>query len=53
MLPDKRAQKLLKVGPAEPCLMLTRRTWVAGVPVTRSSFVHPGSRYSLGSRHKL
>jgi GntR family histidine utilization transcriptional repressor len=52
-LPDKRAQRLLKIGATEPCLMLTRRTWVTGVPVTRSSFIYPGSRYSLGSRHKL
>jgi GntR family histidine utilization transcriptional repressor len=53
VLPDKRAQKLLKIAAAEPCLILTRRTWVAAVPVTGSSFVYPGSRYSLGSRHKL
>jgi GntR family transcriptional regulator, histidine utilization repressor len=50
--PDKRSQKLLKIKSSEPCLMVTRRTWVAGVPVTRSSFIYPGSRYSLGSRHK-
>ncbi|HWW21351.1 MAG TPA: histidine utilization repressor [Steroidobacteraceae bacterium] len=53
VLPDKRAQRLLKVGATEPCLMLTRRTWVTAVPVTRSSFIYPGSRHSLGSRHKL
>jgi GntR family histidine utilization transcriptional repressor len=53
VLPDRRAQRLLKIGASEPCLMLSRRTWVAGVPVTKSSFVYPGSRYSLGSRHKL
>lgn len=51
VLPDKRTQKLLKIEAGEPCLMLTRRTWAGGVPVTRSSFIYPGSRYSLGSRH--
>jgi GntR family transcriptional regulator, histidine utilization repressor len=53
VLPDRRAQRLLKIGGTEPCLMLTRRTWVTAVPVSRSSFIYPGSRYSLGSRHKL
>jgi GntR family histidine utilization transcriptional repressor len=53
VLPDRRARKVLRIAASEPCLMLTRRTWVTGVPVTRSSFVYPGSRYSLGSRHKL
>ncbi len=52
-LPDKRAQKLLKIDTDEPCLVLTRRTWVGGVPVTRSIFTYPGSRYSLGSRYKV
>jgi GntR family histidine utilization transcriptional repressor len=53
VLPDKQAQRLLRLVASEPCLMLTRRTWVTGMPVTRSSFIYPGSRYSLGSRHKL
>ncbi len=53
MLPDKRAQKLLKIDAEEPCLVITRRTWVTGVPVTRSTFTYPGSRYSLGSRYKV
>jgi GntR family histidine utilization transcriptional repressor len=53
LLPDKRAQRLLKIGAAEPCLMLTRRTWVGAIPVTKSSFLYPGSRYSLGSRYKV
>lgn len=52
-LPDRQTQRLLKIGASEPCLMVTRRTWVTGIPVTRSSFIYPGSRYSLGSRHKL
>jgi len=52
VLPDKRTQRLLRIGASEPCLMLTRRTWAGGLPVTRSSFIYPGSRYSLGSRHR-
>jgi GntR family histidine utilization transcriptional repressor len=52
VLPDKRTQRLLKIPASEPCLLLTRGTWVASVPVTKSSFIYPGSRYSLGSRHR-
>jgi GntR family histidine utilization transcriptional repressor len=52
-LADKRAQELLEVTPAEPCLFLMRRTWTHAVPATKSSFTFPGSRYSLGSRYKL
>jgi GntR family histidine utilization transcriptional repressor len=53
VLPDKRAQRFLKISPTEPCLALTRRTWAAATPVTKSSFIYPGCRYSLGSRYKV
>jgi GntR family histidine utilization transcriptional repressor len=53
VLPDRRTQKLLRIGATEPCLMLMRRTWAEGLPVTRSSFIYPGSRYSLGSRYQV
>jgi GntR family histidine utilization transcriptional repressor len=53
VLPDRRTQKLLRIGATEPCLMLARRTWAEGSPVTRSSFIYPGSRYSLGSRYQV
>jgi GntR family histidine utilization transcriptional repressor len=53
ILPDKRTQRLLKIAANEPCLMLTRRTWIRGAPVTKSIFIYPGSRYSLGSRYQI
>ncbi len=53
ILADKRTHRLLKVAAGDPCLMLTRRTWVNGTPVTRSVFTYPGSRYSLGSRYRV
>lgn len=49
-LPDQAA--LLEIEAGEPCLILTRRTWTGGVPVTIARFVHPANRYSLGSRFK-
>ena len=51
--PDAEACRLLDIGAEEPCLLLSRRTWVGGAPATKSLFTYPGSRYSLGSRYKL
>ena len=53
MTPDAEACHLLDIGADEPCLLLSRRTWVGGAPATKSLFTYPGSRYSLGSRYKL
>lgn len=53
VLPDRSTQRWLGIDATEPCLRLTRRTWSAGTPVTRSLFTSPGSRYSLGSRYQL
>jgi GntR family histidine utilization transcriptional repressor len=48
--PDQAAQ--LEMPPTQPCLMLTRRTWTNGVPVTFVRCLHPGNRYRLGSRFR-
>ena len=53
ILPDRRLQRLLGIGPHEPCLLLARRTWSGSVVATRSLFVFPGSRYSLGGRYQV
>jgi GntR family histidine utilization transcriptional repressor len=53
VLPDLPTQALLEIGPAEPCLRLTRRTWTAAGPATRSILTHPGSRYAFASRNTL
>jgi GntR family histidine utilization transcriptional repressor len=37
---------------AEPCLLLTRRTWTGDAPVTWVRCLHPASRYRLGSRFR-
>jgi GntR family histidine utilization transcriptional repressor len=50
ILPDRRIQKLLDLGPHEPCLLLLRRTWCAGEVVTRARLVYPGRRYRLAGR---
>jgi GntR family histidine utilization transcriptional repressor len=48
--PDAETQRLLAIGPEEPCLLLTRRTWSNGLVVSRARLTHPGSRYRFGSR---
>jgi GntR family transcriptional regulator, histidine utilization repressor len=49
---SKKEAALLEVAPAEPCLVLTRRTWAGSDVVTFVRCLHPGSRYRLGSRFK-
>ncbi len=51
--PDVRTCKLLGTKASEPCLRMTRQTWVNASPATNSIFIYPGSRYSLGSRYKV
>ncbi len=50
VLPTPEQARLLQMPQAAPCLLLTRRTWLGGVPVTVVRCLHPGSRYRLGSR---
>ena len=48
--PSRRVQQALAIGPDEPCLLLTRRTWSKGLAVTRVRLTYPGSRYRLAGR---
>ena len=52
VLPTPEQAQLLEMDPAQPCLLLTRRTWSRGVPVTMVRCLHPSSRYRLGSRFR-
>lgn len=42
-----REAALLKVAPAAPCLVVERRTWRNGSPVTYVRSIFPGDRYHL------
>ena len=53
VLPTAEQAERLDMPPAEPCLLLTRRTWTRGVPVTVVRCLHPASRYRLGSRFRV
>jgi GntR family histidine utilization transcriptional repressor len=50
VLPDKRVQDLLEIGPDEPCLQLNRRTWSQGLVASRAWLTHPSSRYRISAR---
>lgn len=52
VLPTAEQARLLEMDAAQPCLLLTRRTWSRGVPVTMVRCLHPASRYRLGSRFR-
>lgn len=39
--------RLLHIPVSEPCLVVTRRTFTAALPITLARLVHPGSRYSV------
>jgi GntR family histidine utilization transcriptional repressor len=46
-MPNGAVQKHLGAGENEPCLVVIRRTWSRGRPVTFARLHHPGSRYEL------
>jgi GntR family histidine utilization transcriptional repressor len=50
ILPTPEQAARLEMEVAQPCLMLTRRTWTNRLPVTFVRCLHPGTRYRLGSR---
>lgn len=52
VLPTAEQAQRLAMPAAEPCLLLTRRTWSRSVPVTLVRCLHPASRYRLGSRFR-
>ena len=52
MLPTVEQAKHLQMETTQPCLVLTRRTWLRGTPITWVQCVHPGMRYRLGSRFR-
>ena len=49
--PDRATQEILDMNDGEPCLVVTRRTWSAGRPVTFARLCHPGSRFELSGHY--
>lgn len=50
-LPNAAVRKHLQMGADEPGLVVIRRTWADGRPVTFARLHHPGSRYELTGQY--
>jgi GntR family histidine utilization transcriptional repressor len=50
-MPDMVVRTKLDIGATEPCLVVTRRTWAHGRPVTFAHLYHPGSRFELSGHY--
>lgn len=46
-MPGKSIREPLKMNEQEPCLLVIRRTWAGGRPVSFGRLYHPGSRFEL------
>jgi GntR family histidine utilization transcriptional repressor len=49
--PDADTRRNLDMQDDEPCLVVTRRTWAKGRPVTFARLCHPGSRFELSGHY--
>ena len=47
VMPSTATRELLKMPANEPCLVIRRRTWTEGRPVSLAELSHPGSKYEL------
>ena len=50
-MPDTAVGEILNMSDGEPCLVVTRRTWAHGRPVTFARLCHPGSRFELSGHY--
>lgn len=50
-MPNAANRDRLKMAADEPALVVVRRTWSAGRPVTFARLHHPGSRYELSGQY--
>ena len=50
--PSARLARWLKIERDEPCLLIKRRTWARGRPMSVAQLHHPGSRYELSGRFR-
>ncbi len=50
-MPDALTRQQLDMQEGEPCLVVTRRTWAHGRPVTFARLCHPGSRFELSGHY--
>ena len=46
-MPDRTVRYRLGMDAREPCLLVLRRTWARGIPVSFARLHHPGQRFEL------
>ncbi len=51
VMPEDDIRHSLGMGGEEPCLVVSRRTWAHGRPVSFARLYHPGSRYELSGHY--
>lgn len=51
MMPDEETRATLCMDRGEPCLVVSRRTWAHGCPVSFARLFHPGSRFQLSGHY--
>lgn len=51
IMPDEDIRTALVMSAAEPCLLVSRRTWAHGRPVSFARLYHPGSRFELSGHY--
>jgi GntR family histidine utilization transcriptional repressor len=51
-MPNSDVRANLDMGEDEPCLLVTRRTWAHGQPVSFANLFHPGSRFELSGHYE-
>lgn len=50
-MPDAQVRQQLGMDRGEPCLVVTRRTWAHGKPVSFARLFHPGARFELSGHY--
>jgi len=51
ILPDSKTRQLLRMDESQPCLKLSRRTWINDQVVTYATMLYPGNRYDLTAKY--
>src|SRR5690606_34571373 len=51
VMPDATVCANLRMDPGEPCLLVKRKTWADGRPVSVARLHHPGKRFELAGRY--
>jgi GntR family histidine utilization transcriptional repressor len=52
VMPAPRTRKLLAMKRGEPCLLMIRRTWTAGLVASFAMLYHPGARFEMSGQFR-